>query len=153
MSLFSACATAPCNQRRSKKPVGIFPRSEGENALNRRAQYGCRECGGEWICICEVHKWSSPGKNRLWVLISCCQTLSPCGSNGRLCDVLSVEHCIFTGFPRRLENIENENGHGKDMEHENLAKSHGTLWSVTEFYQYCPPNCTKFVFFWSSLRN
>ena len=29
-----------------------------------------------------------------------------------------------TGFPRRLEN---ENGHGKVMEHEKLAKSHGIL--------------------------
>ena len=42
VSLFPACATAPCNQRRGKQRVGIFPRSEGENALNRRAQYGLR---------------------------------------------------------------------------------------------------------------
>ena len=27
-------------------------------------------------------------------------------------------------FPQRLENLENENGHGKVMEHEKLAKSH-----------------------------
>ena len=32
---------------------------------------------------------------------------------------------IPTGFPRRLENLENENGDGKVMEHEKLAKSHG----------------------------
>ena len=31
------------------------------------------------------------------------------------------------GFPRRLENLENESGHGKVMEHETLAKSHGIL--------------------------
>ena len=32
-----------------------------------------------------------------------------------------------SGFPRRLENLENENGHGKVMKHEKLAKSHGIL--------------------------
>ena len=32
---------------------------------------------------------------------------------------------LNSGFPRRLENLENENGHGKVMEHEKLAKSHG----------------------------
>ena len=32
-----------------------------------------------------------------------------------------------TGFPQRLENLENENGHGKVMEHAKLAKSHGIL--------------------------
>ena len=40
-----------------------------------------------------------------------------------------------TGFPRRLENLENENGHGKVMEH---AKCHVILLSVMEFYQFCP---------------
>ena len=33
----------------------------------------------------------------------------------------------LAGFPRRLENLENENGHGKVREHEKLAKSHGIL--------------------------
>ena len=32
-----------------------------------------------------------------------------------------------SGFPRRLENLENENGHGKVMEPKKLAKSHGIL--------------------------
>ena len=36
------------------------------------------------------------------------------------------------GFPRRLENLENENGHGKVMEHAKLAKSHVILLSVME---------------------
>ena len=31
------------------------------------------------------------------------------------------------GFPRRLENLENENGHGKVMLHEKLSKNHGIL--------------------------
>ena len=30
-------------------------------------------------------------------------------------------------FPQRLGNIDNENGHGKVMEHEEIAKSHG-IW-------------------------
>ena len=49
VSLFPACASAsaPCNQRSVHKCVGIFPRSEGENALNRRAQYRCTGHGGE----------------------------------------------------------------------------------------------------------
>ena len=40
-----------------------------------------------------------------------------------------VRYCygVLSGFPRRLENLENENGHGKVMEHEKLAKSHGIL--------------------------
>ena len=33
----------PCNQQ----SVGIFPRSEGENAVTRRAKYGRTERGGE----------------------------------------------------------------------------------------------------------
>ena len=41
MSLFPACTTALCNQCRGKQCVGIFPRSEGENAVTRRAQDGC----------------------------------------------------------------------------------------------------------------
>ena len=32
---------------------------------------------------------------------------------------------IHSGFPRRLANLENENGHGKVMDHE--QKSHGIL--------------------------
>ena len=28
----------------------------------------------------------------------------------------------MSGFPRRLENLENENGHGKVMEHKTLVK-------------------------------
>ena len=44
---------------------------------------------------------------------------------------------IVSGFPRRQENLLNKNGHGKVMEHEKLAKSHGVLLSVMEFYQFC----------------
>ena len=40
VSLFSACATVPCNRHRGKQHVGNFPRSVGEIAVNRRAQYG-----------------------------------------------------------------------------------------------------------------
>ena len=36
------------DQRRVKQRVGIFPRSDGENAVNRRAQYGNTEWGREW---------------------------------------------------------------------------------------------------------
>ena len=35
------------------------------------------------------------------------------------------------------EYLENENGHGKVMEHEKLVKSH-VLLSRMEFYQFCP---------------
>ena len=34
--------------------------------------------------------------------------------------------------------LESENDHGKVMEREQLAKSHRILWSVMEFYQFCP---------------
>ena len=37
-----------------------------------------------------------------------------------------------------MENLENENGNGKVMEHTKLAKSHGILLSVMEFYQFIP---------------
>ena len=33
--------------------------------------------------------------------------------------------------------LENESGHGKVMEQEKLAKGHGILLSVMEFYQFC----------------
>ena len=46
--------------------------------------------------------------------------------------------CYLLGFPRRLENLENENGHGKFMEHEKLDKSHGILLSFMDFYQFPP---------------
>ena len=46
--------------------------------------------------------------------------------------------------------MENENGHRKVMEHEKLAKSHGIL---AFSHGSLAPNCTKFVFFWSPLRN
>ena len=49
-----------------------------------------------------------------------------------------VGKLFSTGFPRRLETLENENGHGKVMKHEKLDKRHGILWSVMEFYQFCP---------------
>ena len=41
----------------------------------------------------------------------------------------TARECVFllAGFPQRLGNMENENGHGKVMEHEKLAKSHGIL--------------------------
>ena len=55
MSLFPASTTAPCNQRRGKQRVGIFPRSEGENAINKRAQYGRTERDGEWTVSSGIH--------------------------------------------------------------------------------------------------
>ena len=51
VSLFPACATAPCNQRRLHQHVGIFPKY-GENAVTRRAQYGHTEHGREWNSRC-----------------------------------------------------------------------------------------------------
>ena len=32
-----------------------------------------------------------------------------------------------TGFPQRLENMENESSHGKVLEHETVAKGHAIL--------------------------
>ena len=50
VSLCPACATPPCNQRWvHQRIVAIFPRSGGENAITRRAQYGCTGRGGEWL--------------------------------------------------------------------------------------------------------
>ena len=39
---------------------------------------------------------------------------------------------LCTGFPYRK--LENESGHGKFMEHENLAKSHGMLSKFVGFF-------------------
>ena len=41
VSLFPACATESSNQPDAKQCVGIFPSCWGENAVNRRVQYGC----------------------------------------------------------------------------------------------------------------
>ena len=53
---------------------------------------------------------------------------------------------VFTGFQRRLENLENENGHGKIIEHEKLTKSNGILSFSHGISLILPPICTKFVF-------
>ena len=34
---------------------------------------------------------------------------------------------LVTGFPQRLEHLENRNGHGKIIEHGKLAKRHGMI--------------------------
>ena len=49
VSLFPACATVPYNQCRIHQHIGIFPRSEGENAVTRRAQYRRMGRGREWV--------------------------------------------------------------------------------------------------------
>ena len=59
----------------------------------------------------------------------------------------------LAGFPPRLENLENENGHGKVMEHVQLAKSHGIFRFSHGILPILPPICTKFAFFLSPLRN
>ena len=60
---------------------------------------------------------------------------------------------VYQGFPRRLESLKNENGHGKVMEHETLVKNHGILLFSHGILPILPPICTKFVFLWSPLRN
>ena len=52
-----------------------------------------------------------------------------------------------------MENLENENGHGKAMEHEKIAKSHGILWFSQGILLIVAPNFTKFVYFLPPLRN
>ena len=47
MSLFPACATGPCNQHRVHQYLETFPRSRGENAVTKIAQYGRTEHGEE----------------------------------------------------------------------------------------------------------
>ena len=60
---------------------------------------------------------------------------------------------MFSGFPWRLENLENKDGHGKVMEHAKLAKSHGILLSVMAFYQFCPQIVQNLYVFLPPLRN
>ena len=58
------------------------------------------------------------------------------------------------GFPRRLENMENENGHGKVMEHEKLAKSHDQSFLMRWVFMHIalkgcsPPHTNEPVQFW-----
>ena len=54
----------------------------------------------------------------------------------------------FSGFLRKLENLENESGHGKVMKHEKLARSHGFFyqsWNYTKFAPELNQICTFFV--------
>ena len=60
-----------------------------------------------------------------------------------MCISLSDIYVYVSGFPQRLENLENENGHGKVMEHAKLAKRHGIL-------PILPPNCTKLACFFAA---
>ena len=58
-----------------------------------------------------------------------------------LCTVQGIQHANYlpvSGFPCRPENLQNENGHGKGMEHDELAKSHEILSSIMVFYHYWP---------------
>ena len=41
--------------------------------------------------------------------------------------LIESTHVYISRFPRRLENLENESGHGKVMEQKKNAKSHGIL--------------------------
>ena len=62
-----------------------------------------------------------------------------------LCNT-GTRYMRHSGFPWRLET---ESGIGKVMEHEILAKSHGMLLSVMEFYHICPrivPDLLGFFF-------
>ena len=43
------------------------------------------------------------------------------------CQTTETTASGLEGFPQRLENLENESTHGKFMEDENMAKSHGIL--------------------------
>ena len=52
-----------------------------------------------------------------------------------------------------MENMENENCQGKDMEHAKLAKSHGVMFSVMEFSQFCPRIVRNLSVFLRPLRN
>ena len=59
---------------------------------------------------------------------------------------------------QRLENLENQNGHGKVMEnkvmeHAKLAKCPGILLSAMEFFPILPQNYREFVCFSPPPRN
>ena len=56
------------------------------------------------------------------------------------------------GFPRRLEKLENESGHGKVMEHEKLAKSHGIFVISHGILPMLLLSYTKFVSFWVTAK-
>ena len=49
--------------------------------------------------------------------------------------------------------MENENGHGKVMEHEKLSESHGFFFISHGILPILPQHFVKFVIFWSPLRN
>ena len=57
---------------------------------------------------------------------------------------------LSTGFPQRLQNLDNENGHGKVTEHAELALdfviNHGILLIL-------PPKCSKYISCLPPLRN
>ena len=63
------------------------------------------------------------------------------------------ETWLKSGFPQRLENLENENGHGKIMKHKKLVKSHGMFWISHGILPILPPDCTKLHIFLPPLRN
>ena len=59
---------------------------------------------------------------------------------------------LYSGFPQRLENLENENGHEKVMEKSWMKmKSWPRVMkfcdSVMEFYQFCPQFVLNLYFF------
>ena len=86
------------------------------------------------------------------VLEDCVVTLLEVGMEEEV-SVLNRPYCMqgshvdWKTWKMKMENLENENGHGK------VAKSHGIFFISHGILPILPPNCTKFVFFWLPLRN
>ena len=77
MNLFPTRASAPCNQCRGKQHLGIFPRSEGEKAPNRGAQYGCMERDGEGVKGCMEIIMALWGGRHVYVWVDLWEELFP----------------------------------------------------------------------------
>ena len=53
-------------------------------------------------------------------------------------EIWTIWYCMHQSSHRDWKTWKMKKGHGKIMEHEKLAQSHGNLWSVMEFWQFCP---------------
>ena len=87
-------------------------------------------------------------EDAFWCLLAITEFLMPVDYYSRTLSAAQVDQVSFilAGFPQRLENLENENGHGKVMEHEKIGQKSWNFVISHRILPILPPNYTKFVF-------
>ena len=87
-------------------------------------------------------------EDAFWCLLAITEFLMPVDYYSRTLSAAQVDQVSFilAGFPQKLENLENENGHGKVMEHEKIGQKSWNFVISHRILPILPPSYTKFLF-------